>query len=731
MKLFIVALLALALSLCSISLVSAARISGSLTDSDGNPISGANVLIDGTTLGASADLDGFYEIWNIPAGSGVLKVSHIGYKAAQQKYSIADDDLQINIILDIDFLSLRELEVKASRLRSGLDREKLVRTEVIVSEDLQSNSTDGGVLTALSEETGLNTRPCALCGSAGIGLQGLDPSYTEINIDGMPMLSGLGTLYGLYGVSVKDISRVELQKGSGSSEYGAGAVAGAVNLVTTSDAGAGSLQLDVTGGSTLSHSLNMSVQRKLAGMPTRLSLNYGSEPERINNNHDAFTDTPQYSRFGASLSSSKQFGGSSLRISGRTYREQRFAGDVNWTKADRGSDSVYGREINTYRNEVSARYSASLNALTDWYLESAYVNHFQDSYYGATEFDAVQNRLFGRLGADVRWTGSQASRFQSIFTFEDYQDNLQLGVSTDKRDIVPGLMVQHTWTPDNFWALQGGVRLENYSDDGLIPTLRATLSHKSLNSIGFRVTAGTGYRPVTIFSLDKAVHAGFDNVIVPEKLDAERSYNGSLTLTHLAGTTNYSLQTDLTGFYTKFDNKVILAFGHDIGSTVYSNASDAYSRGIEFQTKLILSDGWDFKAGGTISEVRYRAEDGWHHSEMQNQYTANIAVKKQWQSKNINAEVNSNIYGPQQMPEGRSRSQSPVYAIYNARVVKAWRSVSLSAAVDNITDWVQPDPPFVPDPDGNGNVVDSALIYGPLLGRTFRVGLSYTLPLAN
>ena len=66
------------------------------------------------------------------------------------------------------------------------------------------------------------------------------------------------------------------------------------------------------------------------------------------------------------------------------------------------------------------------------------------------------------------------------------------------------------------------------------------------------------------------------------------------------------------------------------------------------------------------------------------------------------------------MPEGRSRAKSPTFAIFGADVSRSFGPVDVSFKINNLTDWVQSDNPFVTDASGMGEVIDSAMIYGPL-----------------
>ena len=57
-------------------------IKGIIVDQDDeDPLIGANIVIDGTTMGAATDAEGMYLIINVPAGEHILKVTYIGYEA--------------------------------------------------------------------------------------------------------------------------------------------------------------------------------------------------------------------------------------------------------------------------------------------------------------------------------------------------------------------------------------------------------------------------------------------------------------------------------------------------------------------------------------------------------------------------------------------------------------------------------------------------------------------------
>ena len=72
---------------------------------------------------------------------------------------------------------------------------------------------------------------CQNCGTAEIQLLGLPGNYNQILIDGLPLFTGVASVYGIDQVPTIFVERIEIVKGGGSALYGPGAVAGVINLI--------------------------------------------------------------------------------------------------------------------------------------------------------------------------------------------------------------------------------------------------------------------------------------------------------------------------------------------------------------------------------------------------------------------------------------------------------------------------------------------------------------------
>lgn len=200
-------------------------LTGTVTDSDGEPLIGASVIVAGSKTGGSTDIDGKFSITNVKVGSKVT-ISYIGYAPVTQTW----DGSVLNVILKESTSTLDEV--------------------VVVGYGVQKKVNLTGAVSQVKGEE-LSMRPVA---DAAQMLQGLVPGLTvtsgnagrpggsaSLQLRGQGNLSGTGSPYvlvdgvemSLSDVNPNDIESVSVLKDAGASAiYGARAAYGVI-LVTT------------------------------------------------------------------------------------------------------------------------------------------------------------------------------------------------------------------------------------------------------------------------------------------------------------------------------------------------------------------------------------------------------------------------------------------------------------------------------------------------------------------
>ena len=93
--------------------VQAKEIKGTVTDSSGQPLPGASIIIKGTSIGTTTDFDGKFSL-EVEGDSAILVVSYIGFLT---KEVIIDAATEYNITLNADAQSLDEVTLLGSRAK--------------------------------------------------------------------------------------------------------------------------------------------------------------------------------------------------------------------------------------------------------------------------------------------------------------------------------------------------------------------------------------------------------------------------------------------------------------------------------------------------------------------------------------------------------------------------------------------------------------------------------------
>ena len=156
----------------------------------GAPLPGATVLLKGTSLGSSTDLDGRYSIADIPAGTYTVRTSYVGYKSREEKVRI-EGGLHITLDVKLEAVGLKGKEVVVTAQASGQNaaiNEQLTSSNIVnvVSAARIQELPDANAAESVGRLPGVYV---LRSGGEGyeVAIRGLQPKYNEIEIDGVPM----------------------------------------------------------------------------------------------------------------------------------------------------------------------------------------------------------------------------------------------------------------------------------------------------------------------------------------------------------------------------------------------------------------------------------------------------------------------------------------------------------------------------------------------------------------
>jgi outer membrane receptor for ferrienterochelin and colicins len=673
---------------------------GVVLDEESRPLQSATITLSYTNTstrqlvkkGTRSKRDGSFELSfpeDVLHGTlAELSINFLGYKRYTQAIATPTRAAERLTVRLQPVSSAQEQVVVTGTMNETMITNSPVHVEVYSTRFFQKNPVPS-MFEALNLVNGLQPQlHCNVCNTGDIQINGLPGPYTMITIDGMPIVSGLGTVYGLMGIPSSMIERVEIVKGPASTLYGSEAVGGLINIITKYPSSMPRLAVDAFGTSNREFNVDAAFKASIgeddtnpAWAHTMVGVNYFNFQNRMDINNDNFTDMTLQHRI--SLFNKWEFeraDGGIAMIAGRYVYEDRFGGAMNWTPEFLGSDSIYGESIVTSRYELLGKYQLpkSLVGGERIIFDVSYNSHRQNSVYGNTPYLAQQHIGFGQLvwyktleNHDI--TAGLALRHTV------YQDNTPATLDTDgitprpAITLLPGVFVQDEWTVSPELRLLGALRYDYNSLHGSVWTPRMSVHWSpDVNNI-FRLNAGTGYRVVNLFTEDHAALTGAREVVIKNALRPEQSYNANLSYTHyhtfLDASALNTLTLDATAFYTHFMNQIVPDYNTDLTKIIYDNLNGyAVSAGASVDVKLKFAVPLTANVGITAMEV-YQMREGERQRQL---FAPNLsgtwAISYAF-SKAFSIDYTGRLTSPLRLPDTVEPlpNESPWFAIHNVQ----------------------------------------------------------------
>lgn len=206
-------------------------VSGTITDKDGNPLAGANVVIKGTLIGTAANADGQFEIKGIKTKIISIEITMIGYeKYISDKIDLGKSGKALKFILIPAAFKVDQIIVTGNKRPQKLS--SLPVSALFINGDEFSRRNFTKLDDALRYEPGINFAldQVSIRGSSGFS-RGVG-TRVLVALDGIPIYSADSGEIIWEIVPVTEIERVEVIKGASSTLYGSTAVGGVINVIS-------------------------------------------------------------------------------------------------------------------------------------------------------------------------------------------------------------------------------------------------------------------------------------------------------------------------------------------------------------------------------------------------------------------------------------------------------------------------------------------------------------------
>jgi iron complex outermembrane receptor protein len=653
-------------------------------------LTGASAIVRGTVIGNISDEHGIVTVENIPDGVQTVEFSCLGYESKRQTFSFppAGSDT-VEVWMESAVAELDEIVVSSTRSTRTIASIP-TRIEFVGPEELDEKSTmkPGDIRMLLSESTGIQTQQTSpISANASIRIQGLDGRYTQILKDGMPLYSGAASGLGLLQIPPLDLRQVEIVKGSTSTLYGGGAIAGLVNLIskTPTDArelsfllnGTSVLGLDISGfyaqkfrktGLTLFASRNSN----RPGDPAETGLSAIPKVERYTFNPRLFVYFSPKTRmdFGVNATFENRLGGDMQYLKGRGDSEHRY---FERNKTERLSTQFSLEHKFSERSALNVRNS---------------YNRFQRRITVPDYlFDGLQNGTFSEINYSFAGEKAEWVAGANLWTdhFSEKQDNAGAALR-DYRQTTGGIFLQNMTRAADWLGIETGLRGDYVADYGFALLPRISALFEISQRWTSRVGGGLGYKTPTVFT-EESERIQYRNVLPIDRHinRLERSYGVNADVnyrTSIADAITFSINQLF--FYTYLNRPLMLIPLQD-GSLQFQNIDGhTDTKGAETNMKIGYDD-FKLFLGYTFTDAVVSEDGARHQNPLTPKHRINAVlmyeVEDRWRT-GLEAYYNSR----QQLTDG---SFGRSYWVFGAMAEKIWEHMSVFINFENFTDTRQ------------------------------------------
>ena len=652
------------------------------------PINSITAKIEKANLSSVSNAEGVIVFENLPQGVYNVSFSTEGYKTQMATFTIPLETEFLEVLLESEAEEMDEIIVTSTRGTRTISNIP-TRVEFIAGEELEekANMKPGDIRMMLNESTGIQTQQTsATSGNSSIRIQGLDGRYTQILKDGFPVYSGASSGLGLLQTPPLDLKQVEIIKGSASTLYGGGAIAGLVNLVSKTPTEERELRFLLNGTSALGLDINGFYSQRF----NKIGLTVFASHDR-NAPYDPadiqLTAIPKFERFNFNPKLFVYFNeNTKLNFGVNTVFENRIGGNIDYIKDESKYPDSYFEKNKTQRISTQLTLSHKFNEKESITFKNSFNNFSRVITIPDYVFDGLQNSTFSEITYSRNGEISEWVTGANLYTDKFTENSATSFPLRDYNQITYGGFVQNTLKAKEWLDIETGLRGDYVIDYGFSLLPRISALFKINPKLTSRIGGGLGYKTPTIFT-EESERIQYQNVL-PINSDfnkLEKSYGANFDVNYKTNITeDISLSINQLFFYTNVDNPLILT---SLPNNIYQFVNvDGYldTKGAETNVKLGYKD-FKLFLGYTYTDASIENNGIKSENPLTAKHRLNNVLMYEVEDK-WKAGLEAYYYSAQKLNDGTTGRE---YWIFGFMVEKLWENFSLYANFENFTDTRQ------------------------------------------
>lgn len=506
---------------------------------------------------------------------------------------------------------LEEVKVQSTRTNRTI-RNTPTRIEVLGADELDEKGNmqaGAGITMLLNESTGLQTQQTsATSGNSSIRVQGLDGRYTQILKDGYPNFGNFSSGLSLIQIAPLDLKQVEVIKGPASTLYGAGAIAGAINLIskTPNDKPENTILLNQSHIGQSSINIFSSRKIKQFGYTLLVAENF---QKSFDVNNDNFSETPKSNTFSFAPKIFYYPNSKTTFMIGNSFTKGNLkGGDMQVIAGNFDANHTYFEQNKSTRNTTILEFDKKLENNNSFKFKQSLSFFDRQINIPNFEFSGLNTNSYSDISLLVNKQKHTILSGLNILYDNFKQNNTN---TQNSKSFTTGIYIQDTWDISEKIKLENGLRIDNvnYSNQNftknqffILPRFSALFKFNT--KFSSRIGGGLGYKTPTIFT-EKTETIQYQNILALNNVSAEKSIGATADInfkTQLSDEKFFSINQLF--FITQINDPLILQ-QNNLGQSFFLNASQpVISKGFETNIKLIIEEDFKIFVGYTFTDAK-------------------------------------------------------------------------------------------------------------------------------
>ena len=753
-------------------------IRGTVFDAEKQPLVGASVWWADTNVGASADTEGNFRIHRVK-GHEKLVASYLGF--VNDTLYVRSGAERADFTLRTEGVDIESVVVESTLGGNYVKREGVLKGEMISFAGLckmaccnlaESFENSASVTVGYSD---------AISGARQIKMLGLAGTYTQILDENRPVMRGLSAPYGLSYTPGMWLNSIQVSKGVASVTAGHEAITGQINLEHRKPTDEERLFVNLYLDDELRPEANISTafpvtrNKKLS----TILLLHGSgdtDVRKMDHNHDGFRDLPLSNQLNvANRWLYAADNGVQVRWGVKYVQENRLGGMLDYKNSMRDQmlqRKIYGskirnRNVNAYfklgmpvgasvfdRDEQSELRS-NLAFVADF-------DHFnEDAYFGLNDYGGNENALSLNLMYNHYFTYRSSLILGATGKMQAFEERLYnptpwiVGTDAkpaafDRDEYEAGVYAEYTYSIREKLSLVAGLRGDyNTYFEAFYLTPRGHVKWNITPSTTFRASAGLGFRSTNVITDNIGMLATGRQIVFRDgfskdfnRMEKALTVGGSLTQTFgIVRPEDATLSVDY--FRTQFYNQVVADQEYDPTQiVVYDTDGRSFTDTFQVDFSWTPVERFDIFAtfrytDSSMTLDRPNGEKVRVERPLVSEYKALLNLQYATKFRRWTFDFTAQLNGPSRLPSQTGdplvARYSPRYPMFFAQVSRKLGKFDLYVGCENIGNYIQKDPilldgkKFHPGDDPFSAGFNSSVVWGPLMGRKFYIGMRFNL----